>query len=123
MIGFMHQCLNCESTLAVTELHCKVCEVSYAGNFSLPRLARLSPVQQHLAEQLVLAAGNLKLMAANLEVSYPTLRKRLDELVASLATLRSDDDARTAELLEAVEVGNMMPETAARLIKELKGGL
>jgi hypothetical protein len=97
--------------------------VSYSGNFSLPRLARLSPAQQHLAEQLVLAAGNLKLMAASLEVSYPTLRKRLDELVEALARLRTDDDARTAELLKAVEAGDMKPETAARSIKELKGGL
>lgn len=118
----MHQCLNCESSLAVAKLHCETCQVSYEGDFSLPRLARLSPPQQHLAEQLVLAAGNLKQMASSLEVSYPTLRKRLDELVEALARLRAADDARTAKLLEAVEAGDMLPETAARLIKELKGG-
>lgn len=119
----MHQCLNCESSLAVSKLHCDTCQVSYSGDFSLPRLARLSPLQQHLVEQLVLATGNLKLMAASLEVSYPTLRKRLDDLVEALGALRSADDARTAELLKAVEAGDMPPETAARLIKELKGGL
>ncbi|MDH3429744.1 MAG: DUF2089 domain-containing protein [Gammaproteobacteria bacterium] len=119
----MHQCLNCESNLAVAKLHCEACQVSYEGDFSLPRLARLSPPHQHLAEQLVLAAGNLKLMATSLEVSYPTLRKRLDELVEAVVRLRSDDDARTVELLKAVEAGEMLPETAARLIKELKGGL
>lgn len=119
----MHQCLNCESNLAVTKLHCDTCQVSYVGEFSLPRLARLSPAQQHLAEQLVVAAGNLKQMAASLEVSYPTVRKRLDELVEALDELRRGDDVRATALLKAVEAGKMTPETAARLIKELKGGL
>jgi len=119
----MHQCLNCESNLAVAKLHCDSCQVSYAGDFSLPRLARLSPAQQRLAEQLVLAAGNLKQMAASLEVSYPTLRKRLDELVEALSQLRKADDARATELLKAVEAEQMTPEAAARMIKELKGGL
>lgn len=119
----MHQCLNCQSRLAVAKLRCDACQITYAGGFCLPRLARLSPVQQHLVEQLVLAAGNLKQMAASLEVSYPTLRKRLDELVETLGTLRLEDDAHAAELVEAVEAGDMTPETAARLIKELKGAL
>jgi hypothetical protein len=119
----MHQCLNCESKLVAAKLHCDTCQVTYEGRFSMPRLARLSPVQQHLAEQLVLAAGNLKQMAAGLDVSYPTLRKRLDELVVALHALRSEDDARASELLEAVESGDMRPETAARLIKEMKGGI
>jgi len=119
----MHQCLNCESKLTVTRLRCPSCELSYEGDFSLPRLARLAPAQQHLAEQLILAAGNLKQVASSLEVSYPTLRKRLDELVGALSALHSADDARAAELLAAVEAGEMTPEAAARLIKELKGGL
>lgn len=119
----MHQCLNCASNLSVAELRCASCEISYTGDFSLPRLARLSPDQQLLAEELVLAAGNLKQMAARLEVSYPTLRKRLDDLVARLAKLRSADDARVSELLDAVETGALQPEAAARLIKELHGGI
>ncbi|MDH3432164.1 MAG: DUF2089 domain-containing protein [Gammaproteobacteria bacterium] len=119
----MHQCLNCESGLAVTKLRCPSCQVSYEGEFSLPRLGRLAPAQQHLAEQLIMAAGNLKQVAANLEVSYPTLRKRLDELVVALGGLQSADEARAGKLLAAVEAGDTKPETAARLIKEANGGL
>lgn len=119
----MHQCVNCHSNLSVAKLRCETCELSFAGRFLLPRLARLSPAQQHLAEQLVLAAGNLKQMAAGLEVSYPTLRKRLDELVATLNELRLADEARAAELLDKVEKGGTTPEAAARLIKEMNGGI
>jgi hypothetical protein len=119
----MHQCINCHSELFVRRTHCEACQISYTGDFQMPRLARLSPTQQQLAEQLVLAAGNLKLMAATLEISYPTLRKRLDELVDTLGALRSADDARANDYLKDVEAGRLTPETAARRIKELNGAI
>jgi hypothetical protein len=119
----MHQCLNCHSKLSVEKLHCETCDVSFTGSFQVPRLARLSPAQQQLAEHLVLAAGNLKQMAAILEISYPTLRKRLDELIESLETLRSTDEALTAGYLNDVEAGRLTPEKAARRIKELNGAI
>lgn len=87
----------------------------------MPRLARLDTDQQHLVEQLVLAAGNLKEVAGELEISYPTLRKRLDRLIAGLRALRAQDDMRIADFLGAVEAGKMTAETATRLIRELHG--
>ena len=119
----MHQCVNCHSSLSVAKLRCATCAMSFAGRFLLPRLARLSPAQQHLAEQLVLSAGNLKQMAAGLEVSYPTLRKRLDGLVETLNELRLADEVHATELLDNVEKGRTTPESAARLIKEMNGAI
>lgn len=87
----------------------------------MPRLARLEPSQQQLVEQIVLSAGNLKEVASAIEVSYPTLRKRLDALIGALRTLREEDDAQIAKFLTAVEAGEMTAEAAARLIKELHG--
>lgn len=119
----MHQCLNCRSTLLLEKLRCETCQVAYTGEFQLPRLGRLPPAEQQLVEQLVLASGNLKQMAASLEISYPTLRKRLDELVDSLGALRASDDARAEDYLKQVEAGNLTPETAARRIQELNGAI
>jgi len=88
----------------------------------MPRLARLEADHQQLAEQILLAAGNLKEVAGVLEVSYPTLRKRIDALIGALEALRGRDDALGHRYLEAVERGTMAPEEAARRIKELNGG-
>lgn len=118
----MHECPNCRSTLTLYSLHCEICAIGFTGRFELPRLARLKPDQQHLAEHLILGAGNLKHVSAQLEVSYPTLRKRLDELVGALAALREADEAMTAALLDEVEQGGITPEAAARRITELHGG-
>ena len=118
----MHHCLHCNSVLEIARVTCPSCRLAYEGTFYLPRLARLAPEQQHVVEQIVLAAGNLKEVAGALEVSYPTLRKRLDALISSLQGLRDRDEAHAGAILDAVEARTMPPEEASRLIKELKGG-
>jgi hypothetical protein len=74
-----------------------------------------------MAEALVLAGGNLKQVAKTIDISYPTLRRRLDDMIAALATLRHEDETRAQVLLDDVEAGRMTPEAAARLIREMNG--
>ena len=88
----------------------------------MPRLARLDGEHQRLIEQIILAGGNLKDVAASIEISYPTLRKRLDALIASLNRLKAEDEERANTILDDVRAGSMSPEAAARQIKELNGG-
>ena len=117
----MHECLNCRSSLEAARLSCRSCGLSFEGTFQLPRLARLTANQQQLVEQMVLAAGNLKEVAKLSEVSYPTLRKRIDGLVHALKALREKDEQQTAEILDHVEKGKISAEAAARLIRALHG--
>ena len=117
----MRECVNCHGPLQAARLTCSSCGLSFEGTFYMPRLARLEPEQQQLVEQIVLAAGNLKEVASTIEVSYPTLRKRLDNLIVALRGLREQDEKQTVEFLDAVEAGEMTAETAARLIRELHG--
>jgi hypothetical protein len=96
--------------------------MAYEGRMAQPRLARLSADEQQLVEQIVLASGNLKDVGRTLEVSYPTLRKRLDALIASLRALRQTDEAVAQALLDEVEAGGLAAEEAARRIREMNGG-
>lgn len=104
------------------EYRCTGCAISLRGDFQQPRLARLPAAQLRLAEAFILAGGNLKGLAQHEGISYPTLRKRVDDLIAVLAELVRQDDRRTGALLDAVERGTQTPEHAARLIKEINGG-
>lgn len=61
-------------------------------------------------------------VSGEMEISYPTLRKRVDGLIAALSDLRDRDDERTKRLLDGVERGATSAEQAARLIKEMNGG-
>lgn len=122
MMENMIDCLNCGTPLRVERVRCPACGLAHEGRFELPRLARLKPAEQKLVEDIVLAAGNLKQVAEGRDVSYPTLRKRVDALVRALEDLASEDRARCESLLDEVEAGRATPEEAARLIKELNGG-
>jgi hypothetical protein len=119
----MHHCLNCDGVLELTRLACPACGLAYEGGFRLPRLARLSAEQQDLVERVILAGGNLKDAARDLEISFPTLRKRLDAVVEALTRLGEADGESCRALLDEVERERRAPEEAARLIKELRGGL
>lgn len=119
----MKSCMNCDSALAITRAECPACGVGFEGAFHLPRIARLSREHTRLAEAFLLTGGNLKEMGQSVGMSYPTLRKRIDELVGALRELEREDERRIESLLDAVEKGEMTAEEAARIGRELSGDL
>ncbi len=74
-----------------------------------------------LGEALILAGGNLKELALSLGVSYPTVRKRVDDLIEELQTLRAEDERKIDDILRSIEAGTIPAAKGTRLIKELNG--
>lgn len=107
--------------MSISAFACKSCGIEVKGRFCEPRLARLPPDMQRLAELFLVNGGNLKLLAPALNLSYPTLRKRIDTLVGTLRDLQEADKRQIASWLSAVELGQMTAEEAARLIRESNG--
>jgi hypothetical protein len=70
--------------------------------------------------RLVLASGSLKELAQAYGVSYPTIRSKLDQLIARLqAVLKDQPPDPMADLLaDLIEKGEMTP-SAARAALEL----
>lgn len=102
---------------------CGCCGVSMEGAFSLPRLARLSREHMALAEAFLLSGGNLKELSATLDVSYPTLRKRLDEMIAALHEMKTLDEAEIEAVLARMEKKDITPEAGIKRIREINGEL
>jgi hypothetical protein len=117
----MIHCKNCANTLELRRLACKSCGLHYEGRFQAPRLARLAPEHQGLVEEILLSGANLKQVALQEGVSYPTLRKRLEAAMDALARLREADAQESARLLDQVERGEIEAEEAARLMEEMSG--
>ena len=84
-------CPGCAAALKVTRLDCTACDTAVLGGFYLPPLARLAPEDQAFVLCFLKTGGNLKDMAEHYGVSYPTLRNRLDDLVAHLVSLAAVD--------------------------------
>jgi|HubBroStandDraft_5_1064220.scaffolds.fasta_scaffold453570_2 hypothetical protein len=77
-------CPSCGDKLSVKRLRCEHCETEVDGLYALPALASLPQEDQEFLLQFVKASGSLKEMADILKVSYPTVRNRLDEVIAKL---------------------------------------
>ena len=80
-------CPSCGSDLRVVELACPECKTSVHGDYLLPALSRLGSEDQRFAVAFILHSGSLKQMAKLYGVSYPTVRNRLDDLIARLEAM------------------------------------
>ncbi len=66
-------------------LACESCGTEVEGIFPLPELAALSTEDQQFVLAFIKASGSLKEMAAQLKVSYPTVRNRLDDVISKVS--------------------------------------
>src|SRR5215211_5294073 len=114
-----NECPYCGSSMAVTRMTCGHCSVSIDAAFPMSRLATLPVEHQRFIEMFVLAGGNLKEIAEQVGVSYPTIRSRLDKVIESLRGEIGKTQRVKGNLLDAVEPGTSKTnaEDAARLIK------
>lgn len=77
-------CPACGGVLYIQTMGCGECDTRIEGSFPLPRLMRLSDEEQQFVLDFVMCSGSLKEMAAKLKLSYPTVRNRLDDIIAVL---------------------------------------
>lgn len=117
----MIDCPVCKNELTLSRMKCGGCGVVLEGSFSLPRLARLSIEHRKLAETMILCGGNLKDLAVICGVSYPTLRKKIDELIAALNQLKATDEQKVSAILAGIEEGSVAAEEGIRKIREIQG--
>src|SRR5258708_4895829 len=84
----------CHRAIQVSQITCASCTISVDAIFPAPRLARLPLEHQRFIELFILASGNLKSIAEQAGVSYPTVRSRLDRIIDTLQRVvaESTDD-------------------------------
>jgi hypothetical protein len=78
------RCPVCGDELAVTRLHCGSCNTQIEGRFQLGRFQRLTADQLAFVEVFVKNRGIIKDVEAELGISYPTVRARLDEALRAM---------------------------------------
>ena len=78
-------CPACGGGLYVQTMCCEGCDTRIEGSFPLPQLMLLSEEDQQFVLDFVLCSGSLKEMAAKMKLSYPSVRNRLDDIIAELS--------------------------------------
>lgn len=81
-------CPACNTQLHVAALCCPHCQTRIEGDYNLPTILMLSPEDQKFIFDFILCSGSLKEIAAKMELSYPTVRYRLDDIINRLKSLQ-----------------------------------
>jgi hypothetical protein len=124
------RCPICHDELSVTRLQCRNCGTAVEGAFSLGPLQRLSQDQVRFVEAFVRNRGSLKDVGAELNMSYPTVNSRLNDILMAMGygdrvkvpesqEVSSPNPERKREILTAVREGRMSAVEAERLLRQL----
>lgn len=78
------RCPVCGGEMEVVRLHCPTCDTSLEGRFRPCRFCMIDPDLRAFLETFLRARGNIKEVERELDLSYPTVRARLDAVLAAL---------------------------------------
>ena len=114
------KCPSCQGNLSVAELDCPSCTLAIKGEFTLPALLRLAPAQLDFVEVFLKNRGVIRDVERELGISYPTVRARLDEVLAALGYQVRPSEPNTPDeasgqrrkILEDLKDGKITPEQA-----------
>lgn len=123
-------CPACGHALDVLRLGCAECGTAIEGRYALGRLGQLSKEQVQFVEVFLECRGKIKEVEQRLGISYPTVVARLDEVVAAMEPAADGaqesrpkaDRSKQAEVLEALERGEITAAEAASRLRSQRGG-
>jgi len=78
------KCPVCGGEMTPRVFGCSECGAEIKGEFQPGRFSKLSSTQTRFLETFIYCLGSLKDLGAILGISYPTVRARLDDLIAAL---------------------------------------
>ena len=117
------KCPTCEGKLNVIELKCSSCQTRIIGNFYLDEIFQLNQEQQEFLKVFIKTRGNIKNMEKELDMSYPTVRNKLNELIRSLGYeddfVEEEQQEKRREILDLLERGEIEAVEAAKKLKEI----
>jgi hypothetical protein len=101
---------------------CRNCGTAVEGRFSLGRLFELTPDQRHFVEVFIRCEGKIGRVEEELDLSYPTVRNRLEEVIQALGydvdRKSQETGERRQDILERLARREISSQEALRLMEE-----
>ena len=117
MSKLISKCPCCDETLHITSLQCRECGIELKNTFELSAFDRLNAEQYDFLLSFLKHRGNLKNLQEEMDISYPTAKKRLESLLVALEI----DQENTSEEEEIVDMSgifvNRNSNRASEIIK------
>ena len=105
------RCANCGQPMAVTKVVCPTCDLVMEGEFDMPALAQLPQEDQAFVVAFVRHHGSIKKMESLFDISYPTVKNRLNSIGARLDK-SFEAPSPNAVILEQLARGEISVEDA-----------
>jgi hypothetical protein len=121
------KCPSCDGNMTVARLQCPDCAISIDGEFAPPALLKLTGAQIDFIEVFIKNRGVIRDVERELGVSYPTVRARLDEVIAALGysaksapdpSASDDGGSRRRAVLADLKDGKLTPDEALAALNE-----
>ena len=77
----LSSCPICRHRLSIRKYYCEKCDVEFTGEFETNVFEALSAEQIEFARLFLIVQGNIKEMEKLLNISYPTVKNRLAEII------------------------------------------
>lgn len=113
------RCPVCRSRMTVSELKCEDCGVAVRGRFEVPALCQLPRELYDFLYVFVRNRGVIREVERELGLSYPTVRARLDAVLAALgeAGPAAAPEVDREAVIARLEQGEISAEEAERLLR------
>lgn len=124
------QCPVCGDELHVTRLGCGSCGSELAGRFAACPYCALRELDRKILRTFLVSRGNMRELARDLGVSYPTARQRFAELLSRLGLEESTDgsegpttDLDREEVLRRLAAGELDLDEATAMLNLPDAGM
>jgi hypothetical protein len=104
-------CPNCNKQMIANRVVCDDCDLALEGSFEISPLAMLSVADQVFVTAFVRHHGSIKKMEELFEISYPTVKNRLNAIGSALDKSYQAPSAN-AIVLEQLASGEISVEEA-----------
>ena len=114
----INKCPNCGDQMVITSYRCNSCFTEVHGEFEVDSFSRLDKEDKEFIELFLQKRGSIKDVGEEIGISYPTVRNRIDKIVAKLGG-KVDKKSHRIDILNMLDNGEITTERAKQLLEEI----
>ena len=114
----INKCPNCGDQMVITSYRCNNCYTEVHGEFEIDSFSRLDKEDKEFIELFLQKRGSIKDVGEEIGISYPTVRNRIDKIVAKLGG-KVDKKSHRLDILNMLDNGEITTEKAKELLEEI----
>lgn len=123
MYRTISKCPICKSKLKVTRLKCENCNSELSGEFELSPFDQLNDDQLNFALLFIICEGNIKELEKRMNISYPTVKKLLDDVKNTLGYVKENNaEESNVNLRESLKEKLKKGEISFEEVEKILGG-